>query len=88
MLSLDSTGKENNWPPLPKFFPIKPCFYQDFSEEIPPECQRVCKMMYYLWMCKHITFLGGRTLEVWEVKTFQEGLKLWIGVKMYPKITS
>ncbi|CAB1323570.1 unnamed protein product [Coregonus sp. 'balchen'] len=45
-----STGKENNWPPLPKVFPIKPCFYQDFSEEIPLEYQRVCKMIYYLWM--------------------------------------
>ncbi|XP_060891937.1 secretory carrier-associated membrane protein 2 [Labrus mixtus] len=45
-----SSGKENNWPPLPKSFPIKPCFYQDFSEDIPPESQRVCKMMYYLWM--------------------------------------
>ncbi|XP_073328248.1 secretory carrier-associated membrane protein 2 [Pagrus major] len=44
------TGKENNWPPLPKSFPIRPCFYQDFSEEIPPEYQRVCKMIYYLWM--------------------------------------
>nr|XP_057930966.1 secretory carrier-associated membrane protein 2 [Doryrhamphus excisus] len=44
------SGKENNWPPLPKSFPIKPCFYQDFSEEIPTEYQRVCKMMYYLWM--------------------------------------
>ncbi|XP_028812207.1 secretory carrier membrane protein 2, like [Denticeps clupeoides] len=43
-------GKENNWPPLPKFLPIKPCFYQDFGEEIPLEYQRVCKMMYYLWM--------------------------------------
>ncbi|KAJ8417148.1 hypothetical protein AAFF_G00283750 [Aldrovandia affinis] len=43
-------GKENNWPPLPKSFPLKPCFYQDFSEEIPLEYQRLCKMMYYLWM--------------------------------------
>ncbi|KAE8296785.1 Secretory carrier-associated membrane protein 2 [Larimichthys crocea] len=49
------SGKENNWPPLPKFFPIKPCFYQDFSEEIPPEYQRVCKMMYYLWMFNCVT---------------------------------
>ncbi|KAI1904389.1 hypothetical protein AGOR_G00005140 [Albula goreensis] len=50
-----STGKENNWPPLPKSFPIKPCFYQDFSEEIPLEYQRVCKMMYYLWMFHCVT---------------------------------
>lgn len=49
------TGKVNNWPPLPKFFPIKPCFYQDFSEEIPTEYQRVCKMMYYLWMFNCVT---------------------------------
>lgn len=50
-----SSGKENNWPPLPKSFPIKPCFYQDFSEDIPPEYQRVCKMMYYLWMFHCVT---------------------------------
>ncbi|XP_068170020.1 secretory carrier-associated membrane protein 2 [Antennarius striatus] len=49
------TGKQNNWPPLPKSFPIKPCFYQDFSEEIPPQYQRVCKMMYYLWMFSTLT---------------------------------
>uniref|UniRef100_A0A3B4WGR6 Secretory carrier-associated membrane protein n=1 Tax=Seriola lalandi dorsalis TaxID=1841481 RepID=A0A3B4WGR6_SERLL len=48
-------SRENNWPPLPKSFPIKPCFYQDFSEEIPPEYQRVCKMMYYLWMLNCVT---------------------------------
>lgn len=58
MLSLVLTGRENNWPPLPKSFPIKPCFYQDFSEEIPPESQRVCKMMYYLWMCKYIKVMS------------------------------
>ncbi|XP_056137433.1 secretory carrier-associated membrane protein 2 [Lampris incognitus] len=49
------TGKENNWPPLPRNFPIKPCFYQDFSEEIPLEHQRLCKMLYYLWMFHCVT---------------------------------
>lgn len=43
-------AKENNWPPLPKFFPIKPCFYQNFEEEIPDDYRRICKRMYYLWM--------------------------------------
>uniref|UniRef100_A0A8C2K5F5 Secretory carrier-associated membrane protein n=1 Tax=Cyprinus carpio TaxID=7962 RepID=A0A8C2K5F5_CYPCA len=52
---LFSSGKQNNWPPLPKFFPIKPCFYQDFSEEIPQEHQRLCKMIYYLWMWQCVT---------------------------------
>uniref|UniRef100_A0A8C1UPK5 Secretory carrier-associated membrane protein n=1 Tax=Cyprinus carpio TaxID=7962 RepID=A0A8C1UPK5_CYPCA len=57
-------GKENNWPPLPKFFPIKPCFYQDFNEEIPVEYQRVCKMMYYLWMYHSVTlFLNLLALD-------------------------
>ncbi|XP_062289210.1 secretory carrier membrane protein 2, like [Scomber scombrus] len=42
--------KENNWPPLPKFFPVKPCFYQDFEQDIPEEYRRICKRMYYLWM--------------------------------------
>ncbi|KAF3686685.1 Secretory carrier-associated membrane protein 2 [Channa argus] len=46
-----NTGaKENNWPPLPTFFPVKPCFYQDFEEDIPEEYRRICKRMYYLWM--------------------------------------
>ncbi|XP_069561706.1 secretory carrier membrane protein 2, like [Brachyistius frenatus] len=46
-----NTGaKENNWPPLPKFFPVRPCFYQDFEEEIPEDYRRICKRMYYLWM--------------------------------------
>ncbi|XP_029353631.1 secretory carrier membrane protein 2, like isoform X3 [Echeneis naucrates] len=46
-----NTGaKENNWPPLPSFSPVRPCFYQDFEEEIPEEYRRICKRMYYLWM--------------------------------------
>uniref|UniRef100_A0A9J7X6F4 Secretory carrier-associated membrane protein n=1 Tax=Cyprinus carpio carpio TaxID=630221 RepID=A0A9J7X6F4_CYPCA len=49
------TGKQNNWPPLPKFFPINPCFYQNFSEEIPQEHHRLCKMIYYLWMWQCVT---------------------------------
>ncbi|XP_023125148.1 secretory carrier membrane protein 2, like [Amphiprion ocellaris] len=46
----NSGTKENNWPPLPKFSPVKPCFYQDFEEEIPEDYRRICKRMYYLWM--------------------------------------
>ncbi|XP_067105165.1 secretory carrier membrane protein 2, like isoform X1 [Osmerus mordax] len=46
---------ENNWPPLPKFFPLKPCFYQDFNEDIPEEYQKICKRMYYLWMFHSVT---------------------------------
>ncbi|XP_026565405.1 secretory carrier-associated membrane protein 2 isoform X2 [Pseudonaja textilis] len=49
--------KQNNWPPLPKICPIKPCFYQDFSAEIPADYQHICKMMYYLWMFHSVTLL-------------------------------
>ncbi|XP_054692998.1 secretory carrier-associated membrane protein 2 isoform X2 [Grus americana] len=49
--------RQNNWPPLPKKCPIKPCFYQDFSADIPADYQRICKMLYYLWMLHSITLL-------------------------------
>uniref|UniRef100_A0A9L0T1Q6 Secretory carrier-associated membrane protein n=1 Tax=Equus caballus TaxID=9796 RepID=A0A9L0T1Q6_HORSE len=51
--------RENNWPPLPSFCPIKPCFYQDFSIEIPADYQRICKMLYYLWMLIYVIQLVG-----------------------------
>uniref|UniRef100_G3UMB4 Secretory carrier-associated membrane protein n=1 Tax=Loxodonta africana TaxID=9785 RepID=G3UMB4_LOXAF len=44
--------KENNFPPLPKFIPVKPCFYQNFSDEIPIEHQVLVKRIYHLWMCE------------------------------------
>ncbi|XP_072484429.1 secretory carrier-associated membrane protein 2 [Notamacropus eugenii] len=49
--------RPNNWPPLPSVCPIKPCFYQDFSAEIPADYQRTCKMLYYLWMLHSVTLL-------------------------------
>ncbi|XP_029773441.1 secretory carrier-associated membrane protein 4 [Suricata suricatta] len=42
--------KENNFPPLPKFIPLKPCFYQNFSDEIPIEHQLLVKRIYRLWL--------------------------------------
>ncbi|XP_055518503.1 secretory carrier-associated membrane protein 2-like [Leucoraja erinacea] len=48
-------AKRNNWPPLPSFCPVKPCFYQDFAAEIPAGFQRTVKMLYYLWMFHSIT---------------------------------
>uniref|UniRef100_A0A3Q3JV06 Secretory carrier-associated membrane protein n=1 Tax=Monopterus albus TaxID=43700 RepID=A0A3Q3JV06_MONAL len=50
-----ASTKENNWPPLPTFFPVKPCFYQNFEEEIPEEYRKICKRMYYLWMFHSVT---------------------------------
>ncbi|XP_064593258.1 secretory carrier-associated membrane protein 1-like isoform X3 [Zonotrichia leucophrys gambelii] len=48
-------GRKNNWPPLPDNFPVGPCFYQDFSVDIPVEFQKTVKVMYYLWMFHTVT---------------------------------
>uniref|UniRef100_A0A669P3C2 Secretory carrier-associated membrane protein n=3 Tax=Galliformes TaxID=8976 RepID=A0A669P3C2_PHACC len=47
--------KANNFPPLPRFIPLKPCFYQDFEAEIPPQHRTMAKRLYYLWMLNSIT---------------------------------
>ncbi|XP_019616939.1 PREDICTED: secretory carrier-associated membrane protein 1-like isoform X2 [Branchiostoma belcheri] len=48
-------ARANNWPPLPSWCPVGPCFYQDISVDIPLEFQRTVKMMYYLWMFHAVT---------------------------------
>ncbi|XP_058639622.1 secretory carrier membrane protein 2, like isoform X2 [Onychostoma macrolepis] len=74
-------GKENNWPPLPKFFPIKPCFYQDFTEEIPVGYQRVCKMMYYLWIFHSVTlFLNLLACLVYFTVSTQNGVDFGLSI--------
>uniref|UniRef100_A0A7N4P604 Secretory carrier-associated membrane protein n=1 Tax=Sarcophilus harrisii TaxID=9305 RepID=A0A7N4P604_SARHA len=45
-----SATRQNNWPPLPSFCPVQPCFFQDISMEIPQEFQKTVSTMYYLWM--------------------------------------
>ncbi|XP_063309664.1 secretory carrier-associated membrane protein 1 isoform X1 [Pelobates fuscus] len=50
-----SGGRKNNWPPLPSNLPVGPCFYQDFSVDIPIEFQKTVKIMYYLWMFHTVT---------------------------------
>ncbi|KAH8298685.1 hypothetical protein KR044_008576 [Drosophila immigrans] len=56
----------NNWPPLPDNFCLKPCFYQDFEVEIPPEFQKLVKHLYYIWMFYTMTLcaniIGGLIL--------------------------
>ncbi|KAF7473761.1 secretory carrier-associated membrane protein 1 isoform X2 [Marmota monax] len=55
MQNLSQHGRKNNWPPLPDNFPVGPCFYQDFSVDIPVEFQKTVKLMYYLWMFHAVT---------------------------------
>nr|KAF6397937.1 secretory carrier membrane protein 3 [Rousettus aegyptiacus] len=49
--------RQNNWPPLPSFCPVQPCFFQDISMEIPQEYQKTVSTMYYLWMCSTLALL-------------------------------
>uniref|UniRef100_A0A3Q2ZX44 Secretory carrier-associated membrane protein n=1 Tax=Kryptolebias marmoratus TaxID=37003 RepID=A0A3Q2ZX44_KRYMA len=44
------TERSNNFPPLPKFLKIKPCFYQNIEEEIPAPHQQLVRRVYMLWM--------------------------------------
>ena len=46
------SGREKNFPPLPNWFPCRPCFYQDISVEIPTEFQIWVRYLYYLWLGK------------------------------------
>uniref|UniRef100_A0A914BW09 Secretory carrier-associated membrane protein n=2 Tax=Acrobeloides nanus TaxID=290746 RepID=A0A914BW09_9BILA len=40
----------HNWPPIPKFVPVEPCFYQDIDVEIPVQFQEIVRFVYYVYL--------------------------------------
>ena len=60
--------KENNFPPLPSFISMKPCYYHDITGEIPVANQKTCKIMYYIWQFYVLTlgvnFISGLGLLI------------------------
>lgn len=40
----------HNWPPVPSFVPVEPCFYQDIDVEIPVQFQETVRLVYYVYL--------------------------------------
>lgn len=73
--------RDNNWPPLPSWCPVKPCFYQDISTEIPADYQRICKMLYYLWMLHSVTlFLNLLACLAWFTSDAAKGTAFGLSI--------
>ncbi|XP_019523530.1 PREDICTED: secretory carrier-associated membrane protein 2 isoform X2 [Hipposideros armiger] len=73
--------RENNWPPFPLWCPVKPCFYQDFSTEIPTDYQQICKMLYYLWMLHSVTlFLNLLACLAWFLVDSSKGVDFGLSI--------
>ncbi|GMT28682.1 hypothetical protein PFISCL1PPCAC_19979 [Pristionchus fissidentatus] len=46
----NNAGRAHNWPPLPTFIPIEPCFYQDIEVEIPAQFQKTVTLVYHAFL--------------------------------------
>jgi hypothetical protein len=48
--NLQHQARINNFPPLPSWCPVQPCFYQDVSIDIPMEFQKLVYLAFYFWI--------------------------------------
>lgn len=81
-------ARQNNWPPLPAFVPLGPCFYQDINVDIPLEFQRITRHLYYLWglhsLVLLVNIIGGLAMLIQFGEFSMFGLSLLYFVLFTP----
>ncbi|XP_037081800.1 LOW QUALITY PROTEIN: secretory carrier-associated membrane protein 1-like [Pollicipes pollicipes] len=81
-------ARQNNWPPLPAFVPVGPCFYQDINVDIPLEFQKITRHLYYLWglhsLVLLINVIGGLAMMIQFSEFSMFGLALLYFVLFTP----
>ncbi|KAL0821238.1 hypothetical protein ABMA28_005844 [Loxostege sticticalis] len=87
-LRAGSAGRRNNWPPLPAFCPVQPCFYQDINVDIPLEFQRIVRHLYHLWMFHAlvlaVNIIGGISVMSVDMGAATFGLSILFFVLLTP----
>ncbi|KAI3413797.1 hypothetical protein GPALN_011278 [Globodera pallida] len=49
-VGIGAQRQAHNWPPLPSFVPLEPCFYQDIDVEIPGQFQDTVRWVYHVYL--------------------------------------
>uniref|UniRef100_A0A914XVY8 Secretory carrier-associated membrane protein n=1 Tax=Panagrolaimus superbus TaxID=310955 RepID=A0A914XVY8_9BILA len=52
-------GQPHNWPPIPAYLPVEPCFYQDIDVEIPVQFQETVRLVYYVYLIYVMALLSN-----------------------------
>ncbi|XP_003374307.1 secretory carrier-associated membrane protein 3 [Trichinella spiralis] len=78
---LDKASMRNkNWPPLPSWFPLQPCFYHDISVDIPQQYQRIVRMGYNLWLIYVLTLVLNVVGSLASFITHGSGLQFGLSI--------
>lgn len=75
--------RQHNWPPIPAFCPIKPCFFQDINIDIRPEFQRIVQQGYHLWIAFVFTQLLNIFAAIMLLIYKSDGKNLGYGIMTF-----